>query len=724
MHIIPYSVGYKETWDSFLKESRNGAFLLSRNFLDFNAEALNDCSVLVYAEDTMADDSDHVLGTEGLMAVFPATWNEETKRVSTHAALGYGGLVVGSNTNLKEVVQINQAVFSYYANYLQAESLLYSPIPYIYKLFPSGDELFSLYQAGAKLVNRKVSMVVSLKDRQKLVSMKNVQAKRAIDRGMYVTRLLRNENEDLSQFAALRKCTNSVFTMGGMEGNDYVKTLQELMECFPRRIRFFGVKDDAGLVAGCMVLLLERVAYIQDLVCTDEGRQNGAIDLLLKHLSTVSFENVEYLDMGGAAGDGSETDKSMQGIKESFGAKAVCYDSYEIVLDKLKIRKMTVETNVEEDKKIPYLSLKLLNDSFEPALTEAVSKVVASGRYLMGENVKAFEREFAAYCGASHCVAVGNGLEALQLILAAYKIKEGWADGDEVIVPSNTFIASILAITKAGLKPVLCEPKAENFLLDADGIEPLVNERTRAVMAVHLYGRLCDMDRIGEVARKHGLRVIEDAAQAHGAMKADGRRAGGMGDAAGFSFYPGKNLGALGDAGAVVTNDETLAHLVSMLGNYGSEKKYIHDYAGTNSRMDELQAAVLRVKLPRLDEDNAKRRAIAELYQSEINNPLVTLPQQPKFGTEHVYHIYAVRCMQRDELQQFLAAKGIETLIHYPVAPHQQKAYGEWNSLRYPISERIHAEVLSLPLNPTMTDKDIRRVIDAVNSFNVESAEE
>ena len=720
MHIIPYSVSYKETWDSFLQETRNGTFLLGRSFLDYNSESLVDCSVLVYSDETPVDDADQVLGTEGLLALFPAVWDEKERKVCTHQTLGYGGLLLSPDIRLRDVMEINQAIFSYYANYLQAEVLVYSPLPYIYNEYPGGDELYSLHQAGARLTKRRVSMVVPLKKVQKFPSVKNTVARKAVEKGMYIARMLKEDIEDQRRYVELLQDESSVLSLSSFSSAKSQDSVSDLIARFSAHIRYFTVKNGDGLQAGCMVLVMDRVAYVQQLVCSEYGRQNGALELLLKHLLTEKFGSADYLDLGSSYVD-STLDRSLLFVKESFGGRAVCYDTYELRLDKMAIRKMVSNTVREDDERIPYLNLKLLNDRFDPALTEAVTKTVGSGRYLLGEQVKAFEQAFADYCGTSCCVAVGNGLEALLLMLQASMILHGWKEGDEIIVPANTFIASILAITKAGLKPVLCEPSMDSYLIDPERIEGLITDRTRGILAVHLYGRLCAMDSIRKIADAHGLLVFEDAAQAHGATKSDGRKAGSFGTAAGFSFYPGKNLGAMGDAGAVTTDAPELARVVRMLSNYGSSEKYIHDYAGINSRMDEIQAAILSVKLKCLDKDNEIRRSVAVRYNTEINNPLVILPQSPKFSDEHVYHIYAVRCRYRDALKAYLAAKGIETLIHYPVPPHCQKAYAsQWEGKTYSITEQIHREVLSLPLSPVLTEEEVSRIIAAVNEFNVE----
>lgn len=364
---------------------------------------------------------------------------------------------------------------------------------------------------------------------------------------------------------------------------------------------------------------------------------------------------------------------------------------------------------------IKFLDIQRITASFEPELSSEVQRVISSGWYLLGEEVATFEKAFAEYCDSTHCVGVANGLDALTLILMAWREMHGWCEGDEVIVPANTYIASILAISRAGLTPVLCEPNEEDALMDVSEMELLVTPRTRAVMVVHLYGQVCEMDAVRSFARQQGLKVVEDCAQAHGALY-KGTRVGALGDAAAFSFYPGKNLGALGDGGAVVTSDRLLTRTVRTLANYGSREKYVHVHKGLNSRLDEVQAAVLRVKLARLDADNDRRRQIARRYIKRISNPLVRTPYVRSW-LGHVFHVFTVRCECRDELQKYLAAQGIQTLIHYPTPPHKQEAYREWNHLSLPVTERIHREILSLPISPVMTDEEVQQVIDAVNSF-------
>ena len=365
---------------------------------------------------------------------------------------------------------------------------------------------------------------------------------------------------------------------------------------------------------------------------------------------------------------------------------------------------------------ITYLPLKQITASFEPHITDAMRRVVERGWFLLGEECAAFESEYAAYIGCSRCVACGNGYDALWLILRAYRLLGVLKDGDEVLVPANTFIASVLAITNNNLVPVFVEPDDATYLVGEREFCAAVTPRTKAYMMVHLYGRCAYSDTIGNFCRERGIKIIEDNAQAHGCMYGGTRRTGSLGDAAGHSFYPGKNLGSLGDAGAVTTNDDTLAAVIASLHNYGSSQKYVHTHVGINSRMDEVQAAVLRVKLFRLDEDNARRRAIALRYIAEIDNPLVRLPRVDDINA-HVFHIFPLMCSERDRLQQHLATLGIQTQIHYPQPPHKQQCYQQWNNMSFPIAEKLSAEELSLPLHPLLTDEEVSEIVSAVNDF-------
>lgn len=348
-------------------------------------------------------------------------------------------------------------------------------------------------------------------------------------------------------------------------------------------------------------------------------------------------------------------------------------------------------------------------------ISAAVQRVVDSGWYLQGNENKAFAEEYARYIGTRYCVGCGNGLDALTLILRAYKEMGRLQDGDEVIVPANTYIATILAITENNLTPVLVEPRIDTFQIDDRLIERAITSRTRAIMIVHLYGLCAYTERINEICHNHNLLLIEDNAQAHGCRYND-RLTGSLGNAAAHSFYPGKNLGALGDGGAVTTDDEELANMIGALGNYGSERKYVFKYKGRNSRLDEIQAAVLRVKLKYLDADNALRRSIAMQYIEHIDNPLLTLPSTD-YCHRSVHHIFPVLCSERERLQQHLLNQGIQTMIHYPIPPHRQQCYADMGLMSLPITERIHREELSLPLNPTLQQEEIEQIIEAANSF-------
>ncbi len=360
---------------------------------------------------------------------------------------------------------------------------------------------------------------------------------------------------------------------------------------------------------------------------------------------------------------------------------------------------------------IPFLDLKLVNLPHEAAVQTAVKRVVASGWYVMGPEVQAFERAFAQTVGTRHCIGVANGLDALTLVLMAWNFPAG----SEVIVPANTYIASVLSISQAGLVPVLVEPDARTYLLDTDRIEEAITSRTKAILPVHLYGRCCDMALIWQLAERYDLRVLEDAAQAHGARYGE-RRAGQLGDAAAWSFYPSKNLGALGDAGAITTDDDALADRLRALRNYGSTQRYVNDYIGQNSRLDELQAAVLSVKLPFLESENEHRRMLARYYLTHISQPDVQLPPADQIDQD-VWHLFVIRHPRRDALRTWLQAQGIGTDVHYPVPPHQQRAYASLNTLSFPISEQVHREVLSLPLNPAVKLTEIEQICVAINAF-------
>lgn len=374
---------------------------------------------------------------------------------------------------------------------------------------------------------------------------------------------------------------------------------------------------------------------------------------------------------------------------------------------------------------IPFLDLKAINAQYRDELIASCTRVIDSGWYIAGNELALFEQNFASYCGTKHAIGVANGLDALILTLRAWKELGKLKDGDEVMVPSNTYIASILAISANNLVPVLVEPDLATYNLCPQQAEAAITAKTRAILPVHLYGQLVDMPAIMDIAQRHNLLVLEDSAQAHGA-EFNGKKAGNWGDASGFSFYPGKNLGALGDAGAVTTNDDELATTLRALRNYGSHEKYKNLFQGVNSRLDEIQAAMLSVKLKHLDTEIAHRRKVAHAYLNGITNPAITLPtthsafninNSQLMSEAHVYHVFVIRCEQREALQKHLLEQGIQTLIHYPIPPHQQQAYKEWNMDSYQVSEMIHQQVLSLPMGPTITDEQVAAVIKACNSF-------
>lgn len=361
---------------------------------------------------------------------------------------------------------------------------------------------------------------------------------------------------------------------------------------------------------------------------------------------------------------------------------------------------------------IPYCDLYKVNEQHREAIDLAIKDVLDSGYYLLGKALERFEEQFAAYCGTRYAIGVANGLDALTLIIKAF----GFDPGDEIIVPANTYIASILAISNNKCTPVLVEPDIHTFLIDPKKIEEKITEKTKAILVVHLYGRVVNMDEIYKLAQKYNLKVVEDAAQAHGAQF-QGKRVGNLSDAAGFSFYPGKNLGALGDGGIVTTNDTALYEKIKALRNYGSNKKYVNIYKGTNSRLDEIQAAILSAKLPFLEEENEARKHCADFYIQNIKNPHIVLPIKPNVPQEHVWHIFPVLVDHRNELQNYLRGKGIQSLIHYPIPTHKQRAYAEWNYLSYPITEYIHSHELSLPISPVITKSELSYIVDVINKW-------
>lgn len=390
---------------------------------------------------------------------------------------------------------------------------------------------------------------------------------------------------------------------------------------------------------------------------------------------------------------------------------------------------------------IPFLDLHKINARFETQFQEIFKQFLQSGYYILGERVKAFENSFANYCQTKHCIGVGNGLDALRLILEGYKTLGKLKNGDEVLVAANTYIATILAIKQAGLKPILLDAEAETYGFDCAQLEQSVTQKTKAIMPVHLYGQITNMDKVTAFAKTHNLLVIEDAAQAHGATNSkipnskhqipksnSGKthpspltphhfsKAGNLGDAAGFSFYPTKNLGALGDGGAITTNDDALAETLKKLRNYGTSSKYVNDLQGFNSRLDEIQAAFLNLKLQHLDDDNNRRREIAKLYLSQLSNSKITLPIVPYFDA-HIFHLFVIRVENRSEFINYMNKNNVGTLIHYPIAPHQQKGLGELNHLSFPVTEMIHNTVVSIPISPVMVNSEIEKVIETINIF-------
>ena len=705
MDIVQYTLQQAEQWDLFVQESKNGTFLLERRFMDYHAERFKDCSLMIY-EDSK------------LVGLFPANWDEGAQMVCSHRGLTYGGLIYSSDATQMSVMQMLHAVFVWYMDYLQAQRLLYKAIPYIYSNCAAEEDLYALFRAGAQLKSRSVSSVVTQSNPLKMRKLRQRGAQKAIDAGLYVEKMADDDWDTLRRFMDL--LTEVLWAHHHVAPVHTTEEMQLLMSRFPQQIKLFLAKKEGDIVAGCIVFRTKCVAHIQYIAAGEEGRKLGALDLLFRHLISEQFRQLPYVDFGISTENGGlYLNEGLIFQKEGFGARAICYDTYELELDRAVIGQMLPD-NAPAAGEIKFLDLKRINNSFEPRLSEDIVRVVRSGRYLQGSMVKTFEQRFADYVGTRHCVLCGSGLDALTLILRAYKLMFQWPDDAEVIVPANTFIASVLAVKEAGLVPVLCDPSLETYLITAASVEALVTEHTVAVMPVHLYGRVAPMTELMEMAERLHLMVIEDAAQAHGAVCRE-RKAGHLGHAAAFSFYPSKNLASLGDSGCVTTDDDRLAALVASLGNYGSSEKYIFEHAGINSRTDEIQAAVLSVKLSRLDADNERRVCIAARYLERIDNPLVVEPQMPKDVRQHVWYVFPVRTKYRSELQAWLSANKIETIIHYPIPPHRQEALPELHSLRFPVAEQISREVLSLPISPLMTDAEVDRVITAVNSFNPKS---
>lgn len=714
MTILPYSINKREAWNTFVQESKQGTFLIDRNFMDYHADRFFDCSLLVYGDDV--DESD--VTDDSLIALFPANWREEEKTVYSHQGLTYGGLITKSSITQTEVMQIMQKILMYYEGYLGAKAMVYKPIPYIYSRVPAQEDLYALFRAGGQLENRSVATVVSTAHPLNMRTLRIRQAKKALEHGFYIERIKDADSQSLAEYWSILESVLMEYHQAKP-----VHTLEEialLMHRFPKQIKLFVVRNtDRQIVSGIVVFETDLVAHVQYIASAAEGRKYGALDLLLRHLCNEKYKDKDYVDFGTSTENGGHfLNEGLIFQKEGFGGRAVCYDAYRVELKRNRLQKMTsMASNAEGTKAIKFLDLKAINETYEPELSNSIMRAMHSGWYLLGEENKAFEQEWSRYLGVSHTVLCGNGLEALILILRSYKLMKGWADGDEVIVPANTYIATILAIREAGLTPVLVEPSLNDYNIHADECKRALTQRTRAIMAVHLYGRISsDIGDLQQLSADNNLILIEDAAQAHGAMW-QGRRAGTIGNAAGFSFYPGKNLGAMGDAGCVVTDDTELANTVRTMANYGSSIKYVNELEGINSRTDEVQAAVLRVKLPRLDQDNAHRREIAQAYIRGIKNPMIVLPAWPEDEEECVWHVFPIRCPEREALQAYLKEAGVQTLIHYPIAPHKQQALSALEHGPLPITQRIHNEELSLPISPIMTMEEAEYVIRLLNKF-------
>jgi len=439
-------------------------------------------------------------------------------------------------------------------------------------------------------------------------------------------------------------------------------------------------------------------------------------DYLLFEKKCKIIKTPSYVDFDAPLAEIDMDDYLIELSAQLVKAKILTFDKKFIIMSSLTIHPddfYQLVLNESASEKIPFLDLKKINAQYSQEFEKAFDTVVNSGWYILGNEVKQFEQEFSDFCGTKHCIGVANGLDALTLIIRAYKELGFMQEGDEIIVPANTYIASILAISENRLTPVLIEPDIKTYNIDPTLIEAKITQKTKAIMAVHLYGQVAAMDEINTLAKKYNLKVIEDSAQAHGAIYND-KRTGNLGDASGFSFYPGKNLGALGDGGAVTTNDDKLANVIRALGNYGSHKKYENCYQGINSRLDEMQATFLRVKLNHLDKETEKRRVIAEYYLENINNPQIILPVINNRAS-HVWHLFIIRTQNRAELQKYLLDNGIQTLIHYPIPPHKQQAYKNKHDVAYPITELIHQDVLSLPISPVQSMEDTKKIVAVIN---------
>ncbi len=488
---------------------------------------------------------------------------------------------------------------------------------------------------------------------------------------------------------------------------------------FPESRKVFQtiIKKQAKLyISVSQISNLEYIIYRQK---KDRGfnTDRKSVKMLVKEFLTLCeiIKAPSYIDMDSDLFMDDSEDYIIELSANLVGAKIITRDEKFLQNSQVTISIADYFNLNQKQSAIPFLELKDVNAPYACNFEKAFDDVISSGWYLQGSFNKTFEQNFAAYCGVKHCIGVANGLDALILILRAYKELGYLSDGDEVIVPANTYIASILAVSANNLTPVLVEPDINTYNLNADLVEKHITSKTKVIMPVHLYGQAVEMAKIWELAGKYNLKIVEDSAQAHGACY-KGKRTGSLGDASGFSFYPGKNLGALGDAGAVTTDDDQLADAVRAIANYGSQKKYVNQYKGINSRLDEFQAAFLNIKLRSIDKDTSKRQAVAKYYCENIKNKKIVLPKV-KNEDSHVWHLFVIRTSERDELQEYLSDNGIQTLIHYPTPPHKQEAYKEWKDLSYPISEKIHREVLSLPISPMLTDEDMKYVVEVINNY-------
>lgn len=730
MTVVPYSVTRKDVWDAFVDVCRQGSFIFKRDFMDYHAERYFDCSVMVCQGLTEDDNyKENELHVQDVVAILPANWDEEARRVESHGGLSYGGLLTREDASQVDVLRCMQLVMKYYRNYLGAKELIYKPIPYIYSALPAEEDRYALFRAGATLERRMVSTVVDQMHALSVKSLKQDSAIRAVDAGFYIERVLERRWDVLEEFWSLLNDEES--KVRGTEHLHSFDELKLLMDRFPKDICLLVVKNvETRIVAGVLVFETRQVAHIQYVAATREGRDNGALDLLFRHLIVERYKSMRYIDFGSSnSSDCQDLNEKMIFQKESFGGRAVCYDIYKVELKEFELGDMfRIDQGNAEVKSVKYLDLGKVTASFEPELGSAMRRVEESGWYLLGNENKVFAEAFAKYIGVKHCITTGNGLDALKIILRSLKLINGWKSGDGVLVQGNTYLATVIAIRDAGLLPVLYDVDA-NLCVDSnadlDKQKQYINIaakdaadkgiKLRAIMPVHLYGRVWNMDVFRDVVEACHLIVVEDAAQIHGA-EWKGKKSGALGMAAGWSFYPGKNLGALGDAGCITTDDDRLAVVAEKMRNYGFREKYLAEVEGVNSRMDELQAAVLGVKLRRLDADNARRRDIARMYIEGIDNPLLKLPTMPKVENECVWHVMPVYCAVRDRLKKYLADNGVESLIHYPKPPHMQSTWkGEHVDLGQ--TEKLAREELSLPIGPVMSDDEVKRVIDVCNDF-------